>query len=555
MDWRETTAEGFPAPRDDEPASLRQDIIDELADHLHCALNRELSKDLPLDEAVQNVHRRFGDPRAIARRLWFDSMKEAIMAKRLALVLLLLICCTTIAATAFAWVAIRDNARTNAELQRTNAALLQKLSTIALSRPEPNSAAANPNWVPAKLKLVLDEPKGAPAVGYQVSLHPRGEAAKSMMDNWQSESDLSGTVVFRLLPVGLYLLEVNLPWKQEVLQMEFMAIPGQPVEQTIVCPAKPAPEAEIEFTIEGLDKYKDKDVLIVCDLCRWNERTLDGKRTWRSIDARATQHYLFDTKGHFIPGVKGNFGVPFANPPHRLFKYKDKSIDVRRGTLGFDVRESQEEIARLKPSSVQRMPGGTYCITGVAVIPAFILRQASPNAGNIPVFCAWYTRNYSQGEYLKDSTFCFRPVAGQKNVITIPLPPPLIEAARGSLTDDPDSMAPAGASDNSAGDSSAQGIQFLKQMGMADWETLNKSPGNMRPYDPWDGGLVIHATHPGSPLAKAGVRQGDILVGLDRWSLRNANDVGWIRKQITGRVVRFHVLRGDAHRHGDLSLP
>ena len=32
----------LPPPRDDEPESLRQDIIDELTDHLHCAMQREL---------------------------------------------------------------------------------------------------------------------------------------------------------------------------------------------------------------------------------------------------------------------------------------------------------------------------------------------------------------------------------------------------------------------------------------------------------------------------------------------------------------------------------
>ena len=32
----------LPGPRDDEPASLRQDIVDELRDHLQCAFHREL---------------------------------------------------------------------------------------------------------------------------------------------------------------------------------------------------------------------------------------------------------------------------------------------------------------------------------------------------------------------------------------------------------------------------------------------------------------------------------------------------------------------------------
>ena len=42
MDFRDTLTALLPPPRDDEPASLRHDILDELGDHLACAYNREL---------------------------------------------------------------------------------------------------------------------------------------------------------------------------------------------------------------------------------------------------------------------------------------------------------------------------------------------------------------------------------------------------------------------------------------------------------------------------------------------------------------------------------
>ncbi len=42
MDLHETLSTLLPPPADDEPASLRQDILDELGDHLACAYNREL---------------------------------------------------------------------------------------------------------------------------------------------------------------------------------------------------------------------------------------------------------------------------------------------------------------------------------------------------------------------------------------------------------------------------------------------------------------------------------------------------------------------------------
>ena len=42
MDFRDALSADLPSPRDDEPASLRDDIVDELADHLACSYRREL---------------------------------------------------------------------------------------------------------------------------------------------------------------------------------------------------------------------------------------------------------------------------------------------------------------------------------------------------------------------------------------------------------------------------------------------------------------------------------------------------------------------------------
>src|SRR5262245_19453914 len=86
----------LPAPRDDELASLRQDIIDELRDHLECALVRELhspgsrgcisAEQTTSDAPWYRVLARFGNPSTIARRLWCDAMQEKIMSQRLMLV-------------------------------------------------------------------------------------------------------------------------------------------------------------------------------------------------------------------------------------------------------------------------------------------------------------------------------------------------------------------------------------------------------------------------------------------------------------------------------------
>src|SRR5262245_29869859 len=98
MTFSDLTAD-LPAPREDEPSTLRRDIADELADHLACAVRREQLRDggvrwvelgarphpgpLPEGEwacpggmkesgVEERVLARFGDPRAVARKLWWD---------------------------------------------------------------------------------------------------------------------------------------------------------------------------------------------------------------------------------------------------------------------------------------------------------------------------------------------------------------------------------------------------------------------------------------------------------------------------------------------------
>src|SRR5271165_7509364 len=88
MDFRDGLSAELPAPRDDEPGGLRDDILDELADHLACAYRRELLRGADAATAHQRVLDRFGDPAAVARRLWLDAMKGKIMSQRI-----LVACC------------------------------------------------------------------------------------------------------------------------------------------------------------------------------------------------------------------------------------------------------------------------------------------------------------------------------------------------------------------------------------------------------------------------------------------------------------------------------
>jgi hypothetical protein len=68
-------ADSLPPPRDDEPADLRSDIIDELNDHLDCAVRQELLRGKDEADARRTTVERFGDIPTIARQLWWDAMK------------------------------------------------------------------------------------------------------------------------------------------------------------------------------------------------------------------------------------------------------------------------------------------------------------------------------------------------------------------------------------------------------------------------------------------------------------------------------------------------
>ncbi len=84
MDSTDVLAD-LPAPFDGEPESVRKDIADELADHLACAYRRELLLTADDQTARRNVLHKFGDPRRIARQLWFQALWGRIMLAKLKL--------------------------------------------------------------------------------------------------------------------------------------------------------------------------------------------------------------------------------------------------------------------------------------------------------------------------------------------------------------------------------------------------------------------------------------------------------------------------------------
>src|SRR5579872_3442746 len=226
MNWFRDIADELPAPRDDEPSSLRQDIADELADHLQASFLRELHRTPEETAARQHVLDRFGDPRRVARQLWFDAMKEKIMSQRVNVVLSSLMTVACLLALGLMTVMLRDS-------REVNAAILARLQALATPQPAPAAAAVPPavdtfkslDWVPARFKLVLDTAGRPPAVGFKVTLQDFGENSQVL-----GETVVNGTVVNGMLEMttgadgiadlglcrfGTYYLTVFAPWGEQ----------------------------------------------------------------------------------------------------------------------------------------------------------------------------------------------------------------------------------------------------------------------------------------------------------------------------------------------------
>jgi hypothetical protein len=243
MDLRETLSSLLPAPRDDEPRTLRQDIIDELGDHLACAFNRELLRGANASSARQRVLDRFGDPAAVARRLWFDAMKGKIMAQRVMLVtcLVMMLACLSLVglvyvqsnrAAAQTAEANRKLSEALAQAQTVNNLMMTKLSEMSEAIKNPRSL----DWNPVKFVVTDDTPDGPPVAGCSVTTYPKDGQQKQITRT----SDASGIADFGLVNPGEYLFYISRNRDRRTLNGygQFTVGPGSQITKRILCPTK-----------------------------------------------------------------------------------------------------------------------------------------------------------------------------------------------------------------------------------------------------------------------------------------------------------------------------
>ena len=293
MNWPPDIADELPARRDDEPSSLRQDIADELADHLQSSFVRELHRTPEETSAKSNVLDRFGDPRRVARQLWFDAMKEKIMSQRLLITALLVTAVACLGSTGLTFMLVEQSRQASQALvdqveqsrkaneaflkesRTANAAMIEKL--VAISTPlggREAGPATSMEWNPIKIRLVKDKAGGAPAEGYEVVLegHVLDTANKNSITR---KTGVDGLADLGVVRPGQHALSITTPWK-ESHHKGIMVLPGQPLTEEIVCPAADRQEAPVSFTVDWPDDLLPRGLWTVC-LAVHGNRQIDGQ--------------------------------------------------------------------------------------------------------------------------------------------------------------------------------------------------------------------------------------------------------------------------------------
>lgn len=443
MEWRDDIAAGLPSPSQDEPASLRQDILDELADHLSCAVHREHLRaaheetpesgtDRPDDGAIQQrVLDRFGDPARIARQLWFDAIKEKLMLQKFATALAAAAAAAAIAACVMLWIAVDSGRRAVAdaiEAQRldreqnakANAALLAKLESLAANANKPPRTM---EWNPLKFQLLLGDKGAEPAVGYRVAVRGSLYGAKQMT-GMEKRSNKSGIVDFGAVRPGEYEVNLRTPWHFS-LNRHIVVSPGQDKVVTLRCPRERVVETRVKMQVELPKDLLDRNVSVMVELfnplqsagkttwsgsSNWRQFLCDGRTPARAVNWNGEQSGFGSSPStsRFAYGSTAEDVQTVGMPPPTWYtaRYRIDQLDVLvRSDSPFSRRQRPVNIAGPAVDREARREKTTWAVLG----------QAS-----------FYDSNGYHGP-------TFQPQAGKDNVWTIKLPEQLLKQARERL--------------------------------------------------------------------------------------------------------------------------
>jgi len=442
-------AADLPPPNADEPASLRQDIVDELADHLTCAARQEALRaeldtdgDTPDEQTIADrVLARFGDPRRIARRLWFDAMKGRLMMQKLTAAFAAVAAVGAIAGCVLLWTAldatrstlaeaIAENRKDRQSSEDANRAVLAQLAKLQTEAKKPPRSL---EWNPLRVKLVLDGGSRGPAVGYTVYVtgqpYKRGEKEESI----SKKTDAAGLVDFGLVRPGNYSLQVYTPWNTSQ-RYGLLIQPGDEVEKTLLCPSMRIVETKGRFEVE-LPPDLAKRNCQVAFLIGGAYQISENAKWW--VQGSDTQYFLATKEGKVRP-IGRSFGIsqmPFGLPSETAFLGQARHLN--RPSVGGRNRRSSGSQSGLNWVT------GKYTLNHIVLILPIERRvQPSRRGRSFPVReltmhyvveSVSYGHQQSEGGLVVAEAPTFEPKAGVENVWKITLPPKMIASARKRL--------------------------------------------------------------------------------------------------------------------------
>ena len=368
---RSDIAADLPSPHDDEPPSVRADIVDELTDHLECALRRELLT-TPSDgeSARRRALDRFGDPAAIARKLWMDALREQIMSQRLSAVALFVLSLLMATMLVFVW---RSQSTTRAMLesqQATTNHLLGKLEELAAREPSPpvaqGTSGESLQWNPLTVSCVREVKTDEPVSGVVVTITPLGENAK-LIPQMQETTGANGQIDFGKVPFGGYVIEARLPWEKEhtlSCTQQVRVFPGRAQRVVFKCPG---PKATAEIVLRRDPEMELRDQLWILGSLR---PTGVSPNEWEVSTNHASQEAI-----PFVIRPDGKFALldPSLATIEELSPEEDRanSDETPNSTLLHRARTR----TRLSPEVTWREsapvpPGSYYLVVGDGALQA-----------------------------------------------------------------------------------------------------------------------------------------------------------------------------------------
>lgn len=292
MSWRDDITAGLPAPQDDDPQSLRQDIADELSDHLQCATNRELLRS-PNESSESDVRMlvlsRFGQPPdQLARRLWFDALQETLMSKRLTLAFVIVLTAVSVTACAMTWsrseamrmmalearhqteLLLKQRDAENRQLLEQNQQLLEKLAAASDAPP-----ARSLDWNPLKVRISLDNTEKAPGQEFSIDLWGNAHTASEEARLYEV-TDVAGVADFGVVRPGTYQVRVTCPWG-EFHQESIQVRPGSDRVVDITVPNGPPESVTVRPSVQWPEAIADKGLALLCFARSGDERHVENR--------------------------------------------------------------------------------------------------------------------------------------------------------------------------------------------------------------------------------------------------------------------------------------